>query len=148
MVLHWCGRHLIWFKEVAGTSLSSRRAAANRTGGIGCPWRSGIEPRIASNEQIGGRRFSNKVPVFRSRTMRIAIALGALLLALAADAGTSVRAQPWCAWYDPTTYNCGFFSLQQCLATISGVGGFCRRNVWESPAYDEERPVRRKRRAR
>jgi Protein of unknown function (DUF3551) len=33
---------------------------------------------------------------------------------------TSAQAGAWCAWYDPYTNNCGFHTLQQCRATISG----------------------------
>jgi hypothetical protein len=52
-------------------------------------------------------------------------------IAAAMLSGTPARAEvwyPWCAWYDWTTYNCGFTSYRQCLATISGQGGECRPN--------------------
>jgi hypothetical protein len=68
--------------------------------------------------------------------MRI-LALAAVALAAIVFAPAPARAQaPWCAWYDWTTYNCGFFSLQQCLDTVRGAGGTCRRNprVSERPA--------------
>jgi hypothetical protein len=40
---------------------------------------------------------------------------------------------PWCAEYRNRigATNCGFVTYQQCLETISGVGGICTRN----PAY-------------
>lgn len=41
---------------------------------------------------------------------------------------------PWCAVYSESTVgatNCGFSTLAQCRATISGVGGMCMPN----PAY-------------
>ena len=41
---------------------------------------------------------------------------------------------PWCAVYSNATVgatNCGFSTLAQCRATISGVGGMCQPN----PAY-------------
>ena len=41
---------------------------------------------------------------------------------------------PWCAYYSgPQTNatNCGFNTLAQCQATISGIGGMCQPN----PAY-------------
>lgn len=61
--------------------------------------------------------------------MRIAIMVLAAGIAALTAAGTA-RAQeyPWCARYDWTTSNCGFVSLQQCLATISGIGGRCEPN--------------------
>jgi hypothetical protein len=34
----------------------------------------------------------------------------------------------WCLFDDPYTYNCGFATLQQCVATASGVGGQCQPN--------------------
>ena len=60
---------------------------------------------------------------------------GAVALLLAAAAPAQAREYPWCARYDWTTSNCGFVSLQQCLATISGIGGRCEPN----PRYVPER---------
>jgi hypothetical protein len=42
---------------------------------------------------------------------------------------------PWCAVYDEggPVYNCGFTTLDQCNATVSGIGGFCERNDWYKP---------------
>ncbi|MCC6778616.1 MAG: DUF3551 domain-containing protein [Hyphomicrobiales bacterium] len=56
---------------------------------------------------------------------------GLVLMAALTAAGSSAQAAPWCAFYDASTYNCGFHSYQQCLATISGVGGICRQNFFE-----------------
>jgi hypothetical protein len=45
---------------------------------------------------------------------------------------------PWCAQYsgDDTGggRNCGFFTHEQCRATVSGIGGFCEPNLWSRPA--------------
>jgi hypothetical protein len=52
---------------------------------------------------------------------------------------TPVEAQnyPWCAYYGSGRggggTNCGFTTFQQCLATISGMGGFCDRNTQYVP---------------
>ncbi|MGC2123005.1 MAG: DUF3551 domain-containing protein [Xanthobacteraceae bacterium] len=38
---------------------------------------------------------------------------------------------PWCAHYDfgsDETVNCSYFSFQQCLYDVRGVGGFCSQN--------------------
>jgi len=45
---------------------------------------------------------------------------------------------PWCAVLNTgdASYNCGFVTLEQCRATVSGIGGFCELNRF----YDE--PVR------
>jgi len=36
----------------------------------------------------------------------------------------------WCAQYSMQGggSNCGFYSFEQCQATVSGIGGFCMRN--------------------
>jgi hypothetical protein len=36
---------------------------------------------------------------------------------------------PWCAFLtDSATYSCAFTSLQDCWATVLGIGGYCRPN--------------------
>lgn len=66
-------------------------------------------------------------------------------LALAAPAHAEVY-YPWCAQYGAGGdggRNCGFSTLEQCRATVSGIGGFCERNsFYTGPA---ERPVKRAR---
>ncbi len=57
-----------------------------------------------------------------------AMGLFAMALLLVASAPAEAREYPWCARYDWTTRNCGFVSFQQCLATISGIGGRCEPN--------------------
>jgi hypothetical protein len=52
---------------------------------------------------------------------------------------TSAKAQnyPWCAYYGGRHggggTNCGFTTFQQCLDTVSGIGGFCQRNTQYQP---------------
>ena len=52
----------------------------------------------------------------------------------------------WCAVYsgkDDGVSNCGFVTIEQCRATISGMGGFCEPNpFYTGPA---ERPAKRAR---
>ena len=78
--------------------------------------------------------------------MRMATALmSATLLVAGALAATPKPASaeiiyPWCAIYSERTVgatNCGFSTLAQCRATISGIGGMCVEN----PEY---RPVERR----
>jgi len=72
-------------------------------------------------------------------TMRItAIALGVFLLvpsiALAYD--RPYDPYPWCAVYGGRGgggTNCGFLTLAQCRATVSGIGGFCEPNQFYNP---------------
>jgi len=43
---------------------------------------------------------------------------------------------PWCAVYGGSwsgTSNCGFKTFQQCMATVSGIGGFCEPNQFFNP---------------
>jgi Protein of unknown function (DUF3551) len=53
--------------------------------------------------------------------------------------GTRAEAQnyPWCANYSDGEggggTNCGFTTFEQCLATVSGIGGFCDRNTMYVP---------------
>jgi hypothetical protein len=51
--------------------------------------------------------------------------------------GTPARADgPWCAFYNGHfggASNCGFHTYEQCLATISGVGGWCQPNTMYVP---------------
>jgi hypothetical protein len=65
---------------------------------------------------------------------------GVAMLLLVAAAGTNANAAAWCANYGPSTYNCGFHTYQQCLATISGVGGYCALNYREGYGL-ERRPA-------
>ena len=57
-----------------------------------------------------------------------AAAAGMLIGGLGGSAKADGR---WCAFYDHSTYNCGFHSYQQCLDTIRGVGGSCRPNPFQ-----------------
>ena len=41
---------------------------------------------------------------------------------------------PWCANYgSPGGSNCGFSTHEQCMATVSGMGGSCDPNPWYTP---------------
>jgi len=69
--------------------------------------------------------------------MRLSLVL--LLLSIVTIAvATSAQAQnyPWCAYYggmEGGGKNCGFTTIQQCQATVSGIGGFCDRNPMYEP---------------
>jgi hypothetical protein len=43
---------------------------------------------------------------------------------------------PWCAVYGGRGgggTNCGFLTIEQCRATVSGIGGFCAPNQFYNP---------------
>ena len=52
------------------------------------------------------------------------------LIASTDPAGTTAFNYPWCANYNMQNgaKNCGFTTLEQCQATVSGIGGYCGRN--------------------
>ncbi|MFY9686865.1 MAG: DUF3551 domain-containing protein [Pseudolabrys sp.] len=61
----------------------------------------------------------------QSLTLGIVFGVAALFIA---DAATAQN-PPWCAIMDNDgTTQCNFYTQQQCLATISGVGGECIPN--------------------
>jgi tetratricopeptide (TPR) repeat protein len=61
----------------------------------------------------------------------------------ALDARTTAHAAAWCADYRSGGNNCGFYSYEQCRAAVSGDGGSCRKNLFES---GDEKPAARKER--
>ena len=76
--------------------------------------------------------------------MRRLAALG-VCLCVPLIGSVKAEAAAWCAYYDAYTYNCGFRTLEQCRATISG-----ESRAWCSPnprgGYEEPRqPGRRPR---
>jgi hypothetical protein len=68
-------------------------------------------------------------------------AMAAVLATPMALAQTPANAVPcdntrWCAQYSGRSggaTNCGFFTLAQCRATVSGIGGFCVPNQFYNP---------------
>jgi Protein of unknown function (DUF3551) len=54
--------------------------------------------------------------------------------------GSRAEAQnyPWCAMLSmgDQAINCGFVSYAQCMATVSGIGGFCTpNNTFQPPQF-------------
>ena len=64
--------------------------------------------------------------------MRILLFIAGVFAAiLCIEKPAEAQNYPWCAEYGGTPSgptNCGFVTFQQCLDTISGIGGFCVRN--------------------
>ena len=65
--------------------------------------------------------------------------------------GTRAEAQnyPWCAYYGSKEgggTNCGFTTFQQCLDTVSGIGGSCNVNTQYQPPPGPHPPTRLQRR--
>jgi hypothetical protein len=61
------------------------------------------------------------------------------IFVVTAGIGTHAEAQnyPWCAYYSGGRggggTNCGFTTFEQCMATVSGIGGFCNQNTQYRP---------------
>jgi hypothetical protein len=78
--------------------------------------------------------------------MKAVVFLFGLLLATTAI-GASAQAQnyPWCAYYGNGNEgtNCGFVSFAQCMADVSGIGGYCEpNNMYHRPAGPHKHRVR------
>ena len=76
------------------------------------------------------------------------LAAAAMLMPIASHADQ----YKWCAHYgarDDGGINCGFITYEQCLATISGVGGICQPNPFytgpETTGPERRRPRKRPR---
>jgi hypothetical protein len=74
-------------------------------------------------------------------------ALGILLAAASVASRAEAQNYPWCANYGDGFggTNCGFATLQQCQATISGIGGDCRLNTQYQPPVGPAKPRHRPR---
>ena len=80
--------------------------------------------------------------------MRVAIA--ALLLVAVGAAFDTAKADPyrWCAIFSGDlggVRSCYFMTLEQCQATVSGVGGNCSPNPWYTGATADTSTSRRAR---
>ena len=65
-------------------------------------------------------------------TMRASFVLPLVMMVV----WSSYDPYPWCAVYGGSwsgTSNCGFKTFQQCMATVSGIGGFCEPNQFFNP---------------
>lgn len=64
------------------------------------------------------------------------IVLSAPLVAQTPASALPYDPYPWCAVYGGRmggASNCGFLTWNQCMATVSGIGGFCNRNSFYNP---------------
>jgi hypothetical protein len=58
------------------------------------------------------------------------IVLAAAVVALSLTGTDALADGPWCARYtNGGGNNCGFYSYEQCLATVTGIGGYCAHNL-------------------
>jgi hypothetical protein len=72
---------------------------------------------------------------FGAKIMAALVTMPVLLMQTPANALPCDNTR-WCAQYSGRGgggTNCGFFTLQQCRATVSGIGGFCVPNQFYNP---------------
>jgi hypothetical protein len=80
--------------------------------------------------------------------MRLLIAAGALLAVLQTPAAAfigRVHNAPWCVNYVylENIVDCAYYSLEECEAARSGVGGYCSENLRRPHVEEERRGPRR-----
>ena len=86
-----------------------------------------VEPRLPQRVRSNGSKGS-------IIAVKALLFVSAVLVGLA-GIGTPADAQnyPWCAYYSGSMggggTNCGFVTFEQCMATVSGIGGICMRNT-------------------
>ena len=83
----------------------------------------------------------------RIRTIVLAtLSLSTTVLAQAPARALPYDPYPWCAVYSGRAggaSNCGFSTWNQCMATVSGIGGFCQRNQFYNPGRTAGRTRKR-----
>jgi len=63
--------------------------------------------------------------------MRLLLAVLSICIGLVSmSKNTEAQNYPWCAHLGTgfESTNCGFTTFQQCMDTVSGIGGFCQPN--------------------
>jgi hypothetical protein len=85
-------------------------------------------------------------------TMQIAFGTILLLLTVALTDPVKADPYPWCAEYTGGglggSSNCYFMTIEQCRATVAGVGGYCAPNpFYTGPTLNQQgqNPVSRRR---
>ena len=83
--------------------------------------------------------------------MRCIAVMGTAAIASLTALATPARAEieyPWCAQYSGRGgggRNCGFSTIEQCRATVSGIGGFCEPNLFYPRSASDTSQSKRKR---
>ena len=75
-------------------------------------------------------------------------ALGLLFAPTMIATPASAQNYPWCAIYSGRALggatNCGFTTFAQCMATVTGIGGFCEQNTLYVPPTVTKRRHRKR----
>jgi len=79
------------------------------------------------------RKSLGLFPKKMMKTVQFVVPLLVTTFGFAACASAEIY-YPWCANYgSPGGSNCGFSTHEQCMATVSGIGGSCDPNPWYTP---------------
>jgi hypothetical protein len=70
---------------------------------------------------------------------RIAVVMAALAALSLSSIGARAQYAPWCAYDVRGGTNCGFHSYAQCMANLSGIGGYCSPNPATQGSGDRRR---------
>jgi hypothetical protein len=80
--------------------------------------------------------------------MRIPVlVMGVFIFAVGIGSRAEAQNYPWCAHYGSAfggAVNCGFSTFGQCMATVSGTGGFCMQNNTYRRLYNSYQPRHRR----
>jgi hypothetical protein len=86
----------------------------------------------------------------RNARFRFVIFAGAAIALFSAAGPAHADPYKWCAVYSGGDDgggggNCGFVTLEQCRATLSGIGGSCEPNPFYTGPDSTPKPIKRKR---
>jgi hypothetical protein len=84
----------------------------------------------------------------RATKLIVSVLVGVAAVAAQTPAGAlPYDPYPWCAQYsgDGGGTNCGFLTIEQCRATVSGIGGFCVPNQFYNPGQASAGRVHKRR---
>jgi hypothetical protein len=69
------------------------------------------------------------------------LVLSIFVATIGIDTCAQAQNYPWCADYAGFgASNCGFTTIQQCMAALSGNGGFCDQNTQYQPTASASTP--------
>ena len=73
--------------------------------------------------------------------MRAISITATMFAALVLPSGVAHADGTWCAMYGTgfSGRNCGFYSFDQCRASVSGIGGFCQPNTFSAKVAEPRR---------
>jgi hypothetical protein len=101
-----------------------------------CPEPSSAQNNIAATTSCAWAILGPaRVASFAEEAIMRTIVLVSIALAAMSLTSTYADAGAWCATYRRGVSNCGYSSMEQCLATVRGLGGFCRPNPFPGTAY-------------